>query len=106
MVDPDIPNPCYATNEAPLVHMVAVDVPVTPDVVATSWDGVSYASLNFAAGKVLMAYEGPNPPDQAPHGYYFLLYEQETSEIGFSSRDEPGFKDYHAYECLPGSEGR
>ncbi|XP_064613370.1 uncharacterized protein LOC135477144 [Liolophura sinensis] len=60
MVDPDTASSTVGTGARPLLHWLMINVP--------------YDDVN--KGNNVMRYIGPAPPDQVPHFYYFLLYEQ------------------------------
>ena len=59
-VDPDVPAPTAGTPDKPLLH----------------WQVINIQNGDLASGDVMMTYAGPAPPDNKPHFYYFLLYEQ------------------------------
>lgn len=74
MVDPDTSAPAAGTTERPLLHWLMINVP---------YDDVS-------KGNNVMSYLGPAPPDQKPHSYYFLLYEQTEALTEESHRPYAG----------------
>ncbi|XP_053376520.1 uncharacterized protein LOC123534091 [Mercenaria mercenaria] len=61
-LDPDVPYPSFATEERPLLHGMVVNI----------------MNGNISTGDVGLAYQGPAPPDNKPHYYYFLLYKQQA----------------------------
>ena len=61
MVDPDVPVAAVGTSARPLLHMVVLNIP----------DGM------VSQGEVFLDYQGPSPPDNKPHHYYYLVYEQQ-----------------------------
>lgn len=77
-IDPDVPNPSYGTKSRPLVHWIAHNGVVK-----------SNGALEFSES--LYGWKGPMPPDNKPHEYYFLLYEQKE-EIYFPSL-KPEYSD-------------
>ncbi|KAK3083792.1 hypothetical protein FSP39_003272 [Pinctada imbricata] len=76
-VDPDVPSPTAGTQDRPLLH----------------WQVINIVNGDLSTGHVVMPYAGPMPPDNNPHYYYFLLYEQRM-EINSSAlvdyADPPG----------------
>ena len=65
MVDPDVKNSDVGTNEFPLIHWMVSGIP----------DGI------FSDGIEVHSYRGPAPPDQLPHFYYYMLYQQPEDVI-------------------------
>ncbi|XP_060564390.1 uncharacterized protein LOC132723646 [Ruditapes philippinarum] len=61
-VDPDVPYPNFGTEERPLLHGMVTNI----------------INGNLSTGDVGLAYQGPAPPDNKPHYYYFLLYKQQA----------------------------
>lgn len=63
MVDPDVASDDVGTSEFPLIHWMVSGIP----------DGT------FSDGDTIHYYRGPLPPDQLPHYYYYLLYQQDEN---------------------------
>lgn len=61
-VDPDVPSSSAGTLDYPLLHWQIVNIP----------------NGTVSEGTELKTYRGPQPPDNKPHQYYFLLYEQKS----------------------------
>ena len=70
-VDPDVADSMHGSNERPKLH----------------WAVINIVDGQVSAGKVLAEYAGPMPPDDKPHTYYFLLYEQ-TAELSLEDLKE------------------
>ncbi|KAL3858432.1 hypothetical protein ACJMK2_013023 [Sinanodonta woodiana] len=58
-IDPDVPISSVGTKDNPLIHMMTINI-----------------NGSVANGNTLVPYRGPMPPNDVPHAYYFLLYEQ------------------------------
>ncbi|CAH1801629.1 unnamed protein product [Owenia fusiformis] len=61
MIDPDVPAAQVGNKSHPLLHMIVMNIPMG----------------NVSNGEVMVSYNGPMPPDQLPHTYYYLLYKQQ-----------------------------
>lgn len=84
VVDPDIPAGSWAgSNERPLLHGMIIDI----------------RGDDVTTGDEVHGYLGPRPPNNQPHIYYFLLYEQKAIlNISDTSEYTPG--------CLERLKGR
>ncbi|KAK3588831.1 hypothetical protein CHS0354_035972 [Potamilus streckersoni] len=58
-IDPDVPISSVGTKDNPLIHMMIINI-----------------NGSVSKGNTLVTYRGPMPPNDVPHTYYFLLYEQ------------------------------
>ena len=69
-IDPDVPYAAVGSNQRPLLHGLIVNI----------------QGADVTSGMVVQPYLGPGPPDNKPHYYYHLLYEQ-TQQLQVNTTD-------------------
>ena len=60
MIDPDVTTATVGIRQKPLVHWMIVNAPLN----------------NVLNGDEIVSYNGPMPPNDETHYYYFLLFKQ------------------------------
>ena len=59
--------------------------------------------VNLQCDTDLYGWNGPMPPDEPAHSYYFLVYEQQTGEL---SLNETSMYEYSPDSCPERLKGR
>ena len=78
-IDPDVPSLSVGTKRRPLVH----------------WLRINMRDGDTNTGDELVPYRGPAPPDDKPHFYFFLLFEQDENK----DIEKDAYKAYAGANC-------